>query len=92
MRLLHILSISVVLAPCVVFGLLLSERGQYDPRLEEFLSGPSAVERFRAQGGGSGERSAEEPPAVFVVTAHGVSVAWARAPMIQDHAQDARAT
>ena len=45
-------------------GLLLSERGQRDARVEEFLNGPSAVERFKTQGSGSGERSAEEAPLV----------------------------
>ena len=47
-----------------MFGLLLSEPAQRDARVEEFLNGPSAVERFKARGGGSGARSAEEPPLV----------------------------
>jgi len=63
-RLLQILGICAMLAACGVFGLLLNERSQQDARLEEFLNGPGAVERFRAQGGGSGEGSAEEPPLV----------------------------
>ena len=63
-RLLYILSVCAILAACGVFGLLLSGRSQQDARVEEFLSGPSAVERFRAQDGGSGARSAEVPPLV----------------------------
>ena len=63
-RLLYILSVCAILAACGVFGLLLSGRSQQDARVEEFLSGPSAVERFKARGGGSGARSAEEPPLV----------------------------
>jgi len=63
-RLAYILGACAILTACGVFGLWVSELSQGDARLEEFLNGPSPVERFRAQGGGSGERSAEEPPLV----------------------------
>ena len=63
-RLAYILGACAILTACGVFGLWVSELSQGDARLEEFLNGPSAVERFKARGGGSGARSAEEPPLV----------------------------
>jgi len=71
-RLFYILGTCAMLAACGVFGLLPSGRGWHDARVEEFLNGPSAVERFRAQGGESGERSAEEPPLVVQAKALGL--------------------
>ena len=63
-RFVYILGVCAMVGACGLLGLWMSERDQHDARIEAFLKGPSAVERFKAQGSGVGERSAEEPPLV----------------------------
>lgn len=63
-RLLYILGVWAMLAAGGVLGLWWSERGKVDQETEEFLNRPSAIQRFRAQGGESGDRTTEVSPLV----------------------------
>jgi len=79
-RLAYILGGCAILAACGVFGLLLTDRDQHNARLEGFLNGPGAVERFRAQGGEAGARSGEEPPLVVQAKALALLLNPAKSP------------